>query len=430
MAYLALCYRRLLSIGGLAALAALAGCGDDELGGEPSTTGTSSTTTPSTSTGDGGGGTGGSTAGLEAILDELRADLDGTMLARSAQAGWPVPVEEGYLFVSTDPAHDLVGGEHDGWTGTAMTHEDGFSWLVLSVPAGARYKLTNVAGDFIADPWARSYTYDGFGEMSLVAPAEAHLDRYFRIGDAAMEPRTVRIWVPEGPLERVLYVHDGQNLFNPEANWGGWHLQESAPPGTLIVGIDNTPARIDEYTHVQDQIDDGGAWFGGAGDAYADFLQHTVRPLIDGRYDEPGTIGLMGSSLGGLISLHVADRHPGVYAFAASLSGTMGWGSIGAGVHNETMIERLVAHGHQATVLYIDSGGSGPCSDTDGDGIDDDDPAAADNYCENLQMRDALTTIGYAPDVDLHYWWEPDAPHNEAAWAARVSRPLDIFDDL
>ena len=54
------------------------------------------------------------------------------------------------------------------------------------------------------------------------------------------------------------------------------------------------------------------------------------------------------------------------------MSGTMGWGSIGAGIHNQTMIERYKTHGHQTTVLYLDSGGEGPCSDSDGDGIDDD----------------------------------------------------------
>src|SRR5262249_43338446 len=129
---------------------------------------------------------------------------------------------------------------------------------------------------------------------------------------------------------------------------------------------------------------------------------------------------------------------PGQYAFAASLSGTMGWGSIGAGVHNQTMIERYKAHGHQGTVLYLDSGGNGTCFDSDGDGIKDDDPNATDNYCENLQMRDTLLSIQYhdQPDPmmqykqDLFYVWDKGAEHNEAAWAARVAVPLKVFDGL
>ncbi|MCC6552515.1 MAG: hypothetical protein IT372_05760 [Polyangiaceae bacterium] len=418
---------RLLWPSALVALALLAGCGDDELGGAA----TGTTTSSSSGTGGSGGGPAGD---LDAILAELRADRDGALLAHAAQTGWPVPLEDGYLFVSTDPALDRVAGDHDGWAGTPMTHDTGFSWIVLPVPAGDHYKFTDLT-TFAADPWARSCTYDGFGEISLVAPTGAHLDRWFAVGDAAMEPRTVRIWVPAEPIGRVLYVHDGQNLFDPEAIWGGWHLQDSAPPGMLLVGIDNTPARMDEYTHVPDQIDPGGPMIGGLGDAYADFLESTVRPLIQSHYGEEGPLGVMGSSLGGLISFHVADRYPGVYAFAASLSGTMGWGSIGAGVHNETMIERYAAHAQPVAVLYLDSGGgpgpSNPCADSDGDGVNDDDLGSGDNYCENIQMRDVLeATPAYALDSNLFHWWEPDAEHNEAAWAARVFRPLDLFAGL
>jgi predicted alpha/beta superfamily hydrolase len=222
----------------------------------------------------------------------------------------------------------------------------------------------------------------------------------------------------------MLYVQDGQNLFDPAAMWGGWRLQESAPPGMLIVGIDNTPDRMDEYTHVSDVID--GTPYGGDGDAYAAFLQDTVRPLADATWGEPPTVGLMGSSLGGLISFHVADRYPGEYAFAASLSGTMGWGSIGS--QNETMIQRYAAAGHRSTALYLDSGGQGgSCADADGDGTNDDDPSSADNYCENAQLRDVLAAVGYGFEEDLWHWHEPGAGHNEAAWADRVWRPLALF---
>jgi pimeloyl-ACP methyl ester carboxylesterase len=401
----------------------LCGCGDDELTGGSSST---------SSGGGAGGGGGGGGAGVEEILEGLRMDRDGTLFAYAAQTGWPVAVDGGFLFVCVDPNLDRVAGDHDAWAGTAMNEDSGFRWVVIDVPKGDHYKFTNLV-DFVADPWARSYTYDGFGEMSLVLPSEKHLDRYFGIGDAVMEPRMVRVWIPAEPIERVIYVHDGQNLFDPEGPWGGWHLQDSAPPGMLLVGIDNTPARIDEYTHVEDQIDGSGQWFGGDGDAYADFVQSTVRPLIQGRFGETGPIGVMGSSLGGLISFHVADRYPGEYAFAASLSGTMGWGSIGPGVQNETMIQRYAAHAQPVALLYLDSGG-GPgsgCVDADADGTADDTMDAADNYCENEQMRVRLNMGGiYAEGVNFSYVWVQDAEHNEAAWAARVGEPLGIFAGL
>jgi predicted alpha/beta superfamily hydrolase len=390
-------------------------------------------TTGTGGAGQGGAGTGGAGGGLadtlDGILAELRADRDGALLAHAAKTGWPVPVAGGRLFVGTDLKLGLLAGDHDGWAGTPMTPDQSFTWVVIDVPDGEHYKLTD-GQTWRADPWARSYDYDGYGEISLVAPTGAHLDRHLGVGDAAMAPRTVRVWVPAGAPDRVLYAHDGQNLFDPEAPWGGWHLQDSVPDGVLVVGVDNTPARMDEYTHVADDIDESGTLIGGDADAYADFLQHTVRPLVKAHYGEPGPIGVMGSSLGGLVSLAIADRYPNDYAFAASLSGTMGWGSIGSKIHNETMIERYQKHGHGTVVLYVDSGGHGTtCADADGDGVHDDDLDSADNYCESAQLVATLEELGYGPS-DLEAFWDQDAEHNEAAWAARVWRPLTLFAGL
>jgi hypothetical protein len=430
----------------LALASALAACGGEEpglSGGSGSGLGGSGQGASGPGgAGGGGAGQGGSgasectDAAAEALLPDLRANLETAMLVQASAKGWPVQVADGcYLFVATDPNLDRLAGDHNGWMGETMNAEAGFRWLVRSAPAGNKYKFTN-GTDWVADEWSRSYNYDGNGEISLIAPSTAHLDRHFNVGGAGLPPRTVRVWVPEGARTHVLYVHDGQNLFDPNAGWGGWHLQDSAPAGMLLVGIDNTgEGRMDEYTHVQDKIDLNGDGtdedWGGKGDAYADFVKNTVRELIKAQYGEPTKVGTMGSSLGGLISFHLADHHPGDYIFAASLSGTMGWGKIGA--TNETMIERFAAHGHGATALYLDSGGgydkSGnpvSCADTDGDGIEDD-VSGGDNYCENMQMRDTLVGAGYVFEKDLWHWWEPKAPHNEAAWKDRVFRPLQIF---
>lgn len=441
MASLALHFGHLGRLGAFGLCAALlAACGDDTDPNPASTTTGSASTTGSTSSGMGAaGGTGGAGGAggsggeggaipppeLGEVLEELRADLDATLSKYAAfETGWPLALANGHLFVTADVSQTLVAGDHDAWAGTPMMEDSGFRWVVLQVPADDHYKF--VSADYKADPWSRSFNYDEFGEISIVTPTAAHLDRFFEVGDTVLEPRTLRIWVPQGSASHVLYVHDGQNLFNPDGNWGGWRLQESVPPGMLLVGIDNTSARFEEYTHVQDDI---GQLVGGQGDAYADYLQNTIRPMIASRYGgEPPAVGVMGSSLGGLISLHIADRAPGVYDFAASLSGTLGWGSIG--LMNETLIERHADHGHQTTVLYVDSGGAGDCFDIDGDGIEDDDPSASDNYCENVQLQGVLLGVGYTEGVDLHSFWDPGAEHNEAAWAARVFRPLDIFAGL
>jgi predicted alpha/beta superfamily hydrolase len=367
------------------------------------------------------------TNALDALLAALRTDLGAAMQAQSDATGWPAPVPGGWLVVSTTPGLCRVAGDHDAWQGTPMTTDIGFCWLVLAGPADDRYKFTDLT-NWQADPWSRAYEHDSFGVMSRLPPSGAHLERFFNVQGQGLAPRTVRVWVPAAAATHVLYVHDGQNLFDPDAMWGGWQLDASAPAGMMLVGIDNTgAARMDEYTHVSDDL---GEVVGGHGDAYADLVNGTVRDLIATHYGEAPVVGVMGSSLGGLIAFHIALRHPGAYDFAASLSGTMGWGSIGDGVHNATMIERYAAAGHGSTALYLDSGGNGSsCADSDGDGIHDDDPSAADNYCENVQLRDVLLGLGYTSGGDLWYWHEADAAHNEAAWAARVWRPLGLLAD-
>ncbi len=381
--------------------------------------------------GSGGAGSGGAGGGVASTLDELlaalRADRDGALLAQSRASGWPAPVEGGYLVVSTDPALAQVAGDHDGWTGVALTKDEGFAWAVVPLEPGDGYKLKSAA-TFSADPWSRAYRYDDNGELSLVAAeGAARFDRHFAIAHGTLPPRTVRVRVPKEPATHLLYLADGQNLFDPAAPWGGWRLDESAPGDMMLVGIDNTAARMDEYTHVADDLGSGAV--GGLADAYADLVEEAVRPLVLLHYGEPSKLGVMGSSLGGLVSLHLADRAPASYHFAASLSGTLGWGSIGAGVHEETIIERLAAHGHQSFAVYLDSGGSGTCADTDADGIDDDGDDS-DNYCVTKQLEAALAFAGYTYDQDFSHWHEPGAEHNEAAWAARVFRPLAMFAGL
>jgi pimeloyl-ACP methyl ester carboxylesterase len=186
---------------------------------------------------------------------------------------------------------------------------------------------------------------------------------------------------------------------------------------------------MSEYTHVADQL---GETVGGLGDDYADFVAGDVINVIEASYGEPTVRGVMGSSLGGLIAFHMAQRHPDLFHFAASLSGTFGWGSIGSSDPDaDTLIRRFTGAGTQDTVFYLDSGGSegSGCADADGDGVADDGDDS-DNYCVTRQLADLLDAEGYEFTMTLHHWWEPDAPHNEVAWAARAFRALDVFEGL
>lgn len=384
-------------------------------------------------TGETGDTSGDASAEDEALLYEAIAgdrDAAETLARVASSGGLPVETADGtFLFACLcgDGAWYLAG-DHDGWAGAEMERAGELSWIEVEIddPDGSLYKFTDL-DTWMADPRGRRYGYDEYGEHSLVRASAAHLERWYDVEGMGLLPRDLQVWVPDdGALTHALYAHDGQNLFDPEAFWGGWQLQDSVPDRMLVVGIDNTVDRMDEYTHTADRI--YGENYGGKGDEYAALVDELIRPMMEDAYGGADVVGTMGSSLGGLISLYIADQYPDRYDMALSLSGTLGWGSIGA--DNPTIIEIYQDAGHRGTAIYIDSGGGGTCEDSDGDGIYDDGADAADNYCENLQMADTLESAGYEYEVDLWHWWEPDAEHNEAEWAWRVWRPLELFASL
>jgi hypothetical protein len=355
----------------------------------------------------------------------LEGDLDpGEGLHAIAHGGGlPIATEDGFLFARLDDGAGpyRLAGDHNGWSPDAMTGEGGLYWTVAAVasPIGAKYKFVDPSGTHHADPLARRFGYDAFGEHALVRAEGGHLERMPAVAGHGLLPRHVRVWVPAGAPTHHLYVQDGQNLFDPGAFHGGWRLHEVLGETTLAVGIDNTYRRMDEYTHVEDVI--GGEFVGGAADAYADLVVGTVLSLVEGRYGAPERRGIMGSSLGGLVSFHVNRRHPDTFDFVASLSGTFGWGRIGAA--NETLIEAYAEGRPGPAAIYLDSGG-GPGEGCLAYG------GGSDNYCVNRQMADTLAETGYAWTVDLWHWHEPGATHDEAAWAARVHRPVGLFEGL
>ncbi len=146
--------------------------------------------------------------------------------------------------------------------------------------------------------------------------------------------RTRRIWIYLPPDYQaspdsfpVMYMHDGQNLFDQTTSFAGeWEVDESlnslfenGDKGIIIVGIDNGGAhRIDEYTpweHPQ--------YGGGEGDAYVNFIIETLKPYIDAHYKTKADrrhTGIMGSSLGGLISFYAAIKHQDIFGKAGIFS--------------------------------------------------------------------------------------------------------------
>ncbi len=139
--------------------------------------------------------------------------------------------------------------------------------------------------------------------------------------------RSRRIWLYLPPdygtsTQRypVLYMHDGQNLFDAATSFSGeWGVDEAlnlligqGQPAAIVVGIDNgDDKRIAEYSPWENK-----EYGGGEGAAYISFIVETLKPFIDSRYrtmpDQAHT-SLAGSSLGALISLYGALEYPNVF---------------------------------------------------------------------------------------------------------------------
>jgi predicted alpha/beta superfamily hydrolase len=219
--------------------------------------------------------------------------------------------------------------------------------------------------------------------------------------------RSLRIYLPPGYEEHqqqrypVLYMHDGQNLFDAKtASYGaawdvGTTMDKLIASGTItpaiVVGIDNTRDRIAEYTPCCDP-----KYGGGKLDAYMAFIIDTVKPWVDANLrtirDREHT-AIMGSSLGGIASVYIAQRHPEIFSRAGGVSSSFWW-------NQEEFIKTVPAV--QPVRFYIDAG-------TSGDGLED-----------TRKMRDAMLAKGYRLNGDLLYYEAEDGIHNERSWAARL----------
>jgi predicted alpha/beta superfamily hydrolase len=208
----------------------------------------------------------------------------------------------------------------------------------------------------------------------------------------------------------VLYMHDGQNLFDPATSFAGeWGVDSAlarAPRKgrrAIIVGIPNAGIeRIREYSPFVDRRIGGGL-----GDAYLDWIEGTVKPIIDGRYrtirDPEGT-GIGGSSLGGLVSLYAFFRSPARYGFTAILSPALWFG--------DGQIFRFVeSAGYVRGRIYLDVGAR------EGEGT----------LANARRMHDLLLVKGYQQGKELMWVEDKGGMHNEAAWGRRLRKALPFL---
>jgi predicted alpha/beta superfamily hydrolase len=232
--------------------------------------------------------------------------------------------------------------------------------------------------------------------------------------------RDLIVYLPPGydqqPQRRfpVLYLHDGQNLFDRATAFGGqdWNvhgaadhlIQTGAIEPLIIVGIYNTgKSRIYEYTPSKSP-----KLGGGRADRYAKFLLQEVIPFIHNEYraqTDPHVTGIGGSSLGGLVSLYFGLKHPQVFGKIAALSPSVWW-------HQRTILRFAAATTPQPRPrIWLDIGTrEGPKIVPDVE-----------------QFRDVLLKKGWREGQNLHYERVEGGEHNEAAWSQRIGRVLEFL---
>lgn len=218
---------------------------------------------------------------------------------------------------------------------------------------------------------------------------------------------TARCYYPPGyyenPLQRfpVLYMHDGQNLFFPQEAYLGddWKVDETmnvldamnVVRRCIVVGV-YPKERESEYTAP-------------GYEAYGRFMVEAVKEAAIDRHLRtrvgPESTAVMGSSLGGVVSLFLAWQWPQVFGMAACMSSTFTW--------RDNLMERIRTEPKRDIRVYLDSGGPG------------------DNYEVTASMRDLLLQRGFEQGRDLLYLAFPEALHSERYWAMRSHIPYQFF---
>ncbi|NUO82597.1 alpha/beta hydrolase [candidate division KSB1 bacterium] len=216
----------------------------------------------------------------------------------------------------------------------------------------------------------------------------------------------LRLYYPPGYEENtlkrypVLYMHDGQNLFFPEEAFfnNEWRIDETMNrldamnviDKVIVVGI-YPQDRMYEYTQP-------------GYESFGRFLVEELKREVDANLRTLATAAntaVMGSSLGGVVSLYLAWQYPHVFGKAACLSSTF--------TYRDDLMQRITREPKRELQIYLDSGWP------------------EDNYEVTRSMRDLLLRQGFVAGRDLLYFAFPEALHSEAHWATRSHIPFQFF---
>ena len=265
---------------------------------------------------------------------------------------------------------------------------------------------TPSANPFVVSPGVFVYSVINWSDQAPLG-VTGHLDRIDNVYSSQLSnTRSLFVWLPPSYVAHpelrypVIYMQDGQNVFDPATSTMGvdWGIDETMTRliaqgkvrEAIVVGVTSVN-RDNEYDYSR------------LGVPYADFLIHTVKPLIDSRYrtltDRDSTY-LMGSSSGALIAFEMIWANPLVFSRCVGAS-------LPAGISNGDIYRVFQASPRPSVALrmYMDRG---TLQNDAGYGADQ------DRWHTWVLQQGLLTT------AELKTGFFPYAGHNEIEWARRA----------
>ena len=243
--------------------------------------------------------------------------------------------------------------------------------------------------------------------------------------------RRITVWLP--PQYRsetimrfpVVYLLDGQNVFDSQRAAFGveWQADEAAerlatsphPMPLILVAIDNSGNRMSEYTFTKETI--AGKVVGGDGNNYLSFIVDELKPWIDQEFrtlTEPNSTALIGSSLGGLFVLNALNQRPDIFGKGVAMSPSLFWGNN----HTLELFSKSDPPDRPEITqrLWLDMGTK--------EGDKQTTQLLAVEQAKELKV---LIEKNFPERYTTHTMIDPDAQHNESAWARRLPAALDFI---
>ncbi len=258
------------------------------------------------------------------------------------------------------------------------------------------------------------------------------IERQYVSSEILKNSRNVDIYLPPTYFKNkdknypVIYMNDGNNLFYPEQSFAGVHwavdstIENLSHKGlideVIVVGIHNTMQRSYEYTWQEMKFRTQSQ--GGGGSKYAKFIIEELKPFIDQKYrtlKDRNNTAIIGSSLGGLISLYLGINHPETFSKLGVISPSLWW-NYGTAIKDADNLRNDMQ-------IWLDMGvnegkcNCGKCT-----------PQKEDYHLTNLRsLKKLLSEKGFKEGVNLGYFEDEHGSHNESSWARRLHLPLRFF---